>query len=342
MIKANDIVGKKVYYTKVGRKGVEKVKKLGRVHMVVFSPSGDELVGYLVKRPDVAGVVKREDAFLARDAFVTKEDGLHVTNQEDGLDAAARKRLGFDWDSCVMWLGMDVVTKGGKDLGYVRDIAIDPDGWRVCDFYVGHGSVEESLIGCVEVSVDMLAGHHKGKMVVDDAAAALQPVGGAAARAGEATARAKVESKKAVAKADEASAKAVDKGSRALGKALGDTKRAFAEAKREYQEETGTKKLEPQMEAREAADVRVSAPKVAGELHRSQEERGKAPVKTYAPAKGSSGPAAKAAESKQKPQTSTKRQQPTSQDVAREAGRQIGKMGKMFGDFADEFRKASK
>jgi uncharacterized protein YrrD len=342
MIKANDIVGKKVYYTKVGRKGVEKVKKLGRVHMVVFSPSGDELVGYLVKRPDVAGVVKREDAFLARDAFVTKEDGLHVTNQEDGLDAAARKRLGFDWDSCVMWLGMDVVTKGGKDLGYVRDIAIDPDGWRVRDFYVGHGSVEESLIGCVEVSVDMLAGHHKGKMVVDDAAAALQPVGGAAARAGEATARAKVESKKAVAKADEASAKAVDKGSRALGKALGDTKRAFAEAKREYQEETGTKKLEPQMEAREAADVRVSAPKVAGELHRSQEERGKAPVKTYASAKGSSGPAAKAAESKQKPQTSTKRQQPTSQDVAREAGRQIGKMGKMFGDFADEFRKASK
>lgn len=342
MIKANDIVGKKVYYTKVGRKGVEKVKKLGRVHMVVFSPSGDELVGYLVKRPDVAGVVKREDAFLARDAFVTKEDGLHVTNQEDGLDAAARKRLGFDWDSCVMWLGMDVVTKGGKDLGYVRDIAIDPDGWRVRDFYVGHGSVEESLIGCVEVSVDMLAGHHKGKMVVDDAAAALQPVGGAAARAGEATARAKVESKKAVAKADEASAKAVDKGSRALGKALGDTKRAFAEAKREYQEETGTKKPEPQMEAREAADVRVSAPKVAGELHRSQEERGKAPVKTYAPAKGSSGPAAKAAESKQKPQTSTKRQQPTSQDVAREAGRQIGKMGKMFGDFADEFRKASK
>ena len=342
MIKANDIVGKKVYYTKVGRKGVEKVKKLGRVHMVVFSPSGDELVGYLVKRPDVAGVVKREDAFLARDAFVTKEDGLHVTNQEDGLDAAARKRLGFDWDSCVMWLGMDVVTKGGKDLGYVRDIAIDPDGWRVRDFYVGHGSVEESLIGCVEVSVDMLAGHHKGKMVVDDAAAALQPVGGAAARAGEATARAKVESKKAVAKADEASAKAVDKGSRALGKALGDTKRAFAEAKREYQEETGTKKLEPQMEAREAADVRVSGPKVAGELHRSQEERGKAPVKTYAPAKGSSGPATKAAESKQKPQTSTKRQQPTSQDVAREAGRQIGKMGKMFGDFADEFRKASK
>jgi uncharacterized protein YrrD len=342
MIKANDIVGKKVYYTKVGRKGVEKVKKLGRVHMVVFSPSGDELVGYLVKRPDVAGVVKREDAFLARDAFVTKEDGLHVTNQEDGLDAAARKRLGFDWDSCVMWLGMDVVTKGGKDLGYVRDIAIDPDGWRVRDFYVGHGSVEESLIGCVEVSVDMLAGHHKGKMVVDDAAAALQPVGGAAARAGEATARAKVESKKAVAKADEASAKAVDKGSRALGKALGDTKRAFAEAKREYQEETGTKKPEPQMEAREAADVRVSAPKVAGELHRSQEERGKAPVKTYAPAKGSSGPAAKAAESKQKPQTSTKRQQPTSQDVAREAGRQIGKMGKMFGDFADEFRKASR
>lgn len=342
MIKANDIVGKKVYYTKVGRKGVEKVKKLGRVHMVVFSPSGDELVGYLVKRPDVAGVVKREDAFLARDAFVTKEDGLHVTNQEDGLDAAARKRLGFDWDSCVMWLGMDVVTKGGNDLGYVRDIAIDPDDWRVRDFYVGHGSVEESLIGCVEVPVDMLAGHHKGKMVVDDAAAALQPVGGAAARAGEATARAKVESKKAVAKADEASAKAVDKGSRALGKALGDTKRAFAEAKREYQEETGTKKLEPQMEAREAADVRVSAPKVAGELHRSQEERGKAPVKTYAPAKGSSGPAAKAAESKQKPQTSTKRQQPTSQDVAREAGRQIGKMGKMFGDFADEFRKASK
>ena len=59
MIRANDVVGKKVYYTKAGRKGAEKVKKLGRVHLVVFSPSGDELVGYLVKRGQSRGRVSR-------------------------------------------------------------------------------------------------------------------------------------------------------------------------------------------------------------------------------------------------------------------------------------------
>ena len=43
------------------------LKRLGRIHMTVFDPDGRRVVGFLVKRPDVAGMVKRSDRLLLHD-----------------------------------------------------------------------------------------------------------------------------------------------------------------------------------------------------------------------------------------------------------------------------------
>ena len=154
MAKIDAYQGVRVLLTKKARKDkknpdapAEKLSKLGKIHMAVFAPNGRQLVGFLVARPDVAGMVKREDAFLAWDSFEPCERGIVVTRPDDGLGDAARKRLGLDWDKCIMWAGMDARTRSGKVLGYVNDVEFDLKTGRAKTFYIGDGGMARALVG---------------------------------------------------------------------------------------------------------------------------------------------------------------------------------------------------
>ena len=128
MPRISALTGKTVLLLKKTKKDkdgsvTEKYQKFGRVRSAVFAPDGKRVVGFVVKRPDVAGMIKRGDAFLALDSFESyDEKSVVVTRQKDGLDDAALKRLGVDWDSCIIWSGMDARTTDGKSLGYVSDV----------------------------------------------------------------------------------------------------------------------------------------------------------------------------------------------------------------------------
>lgn len=252
-LRVSDVSGAPVYVPKAGRKGAAGTfSRMGRVHMVVFSPTGTQVVGLLVKRPDIAGMVRREDAFVALDSLRPCDGGLMVTRPDDGLDDAARRRLDFDWDACVIWTGMDARTVDGKRLGYVSDAEFDLDGGQVRAFSVGDGGVARSLVGSVMVPPSMVRGYHDGYMVVDAEAAGLELSGGMAARAGvgyakakiagkEVAEKAKVEGAKAAAAASKAAGEAgkvageaIDKGSRALGRQIGKTKGMFGAFMDEY------------------------------------------------------------------------------------------------------------
>lgn len=229
MLKLSQMNGVAVY----GPKGVlgkpsGTFTRLGKVHQTVFSPDGRRVVGFLVRRPDVAGMVKREDLFLALDAMAPCDGGVRATMGADSFDDAARSRLGLDWDSCMIWAGMDARTTNGKQLGYVNDAEFNTKTGEVANFMVGDGGVAQSLVGSVQIPADMLRGYQDGFMVVDAAAASQTLTGGVAARAGESYARAKYEGKKAAEKAGKAAGEAVDKGSRVLGKQLGRTKGMFS------------------------------------------------------------------------------------------------------------------
>ena len=153
----------------------------GVIHMEAFY----EKRAATVRRPDVAGMVRREDAFVALDSFDVGSLGLVVTRPKDGMDDAARERLGLDWDRCILWAGMDAKTTDGKELGWVSDIEFSPKTGNVKSFHVGDGAVAKSLVGNVEIPADMLRGYRDGYMLVDPEAATLALNGGLAARAGE-------------------------------------------------------------------------------------------------------------------------------------------------------------
>ena len=91
-----------------------------------------------------------------------------------------------------------------------------------------------------------------------------------------------------------------------------------------------------------AADVRVEklVERIAEKSAPTAGDSKKAPVKTYAPAAKKGAASKKPAATKK--QATAKKPVTTSDKVARAAGKQLGAFGKMFGDFKDEFNKASK
>ena len=230
MLKMTQLIGLAVYAPKGGRRRSDDaavpVKKIGKVRNVVCSPSGKRVAGLIVHQRDIAGMIAQPDLFVAYDSFETYEKGLLISRPDDGVDDAARKRLGLDWDSCIIWNSMDAKTEDGKQLGHVADIEFSTKTGKVRAYHLGDGNMAESLVGHVAVPGSMLIGYKDGWMIVSDEAAHLELSGGAAGKAGETYAKAKDSVSRATKKADDAASKAIDKGSREVGKALGKAKKA--------------------------------------------------------------------------------------------------------------------
>ena len=225
---------KKIFLIKPQKKGEDKLQKLGKVHFPLCYPGGRKLAGFLVKRPDVVGMVKREDIFVAFDALEIRDDLLCVKDIPAATGDAAIKRLKLEWDICILWTGMDAKTRSGKDLGFIGDLNVNWKTGEVESFHVGDGSVAQSLVGHLDIPTSYLLGYDKGFMIVKDEVLQLKLSGGAAGIAGEQYAKAKEEGKKIAAKVDDAGAKALDQGSKDLGKQLGKTKGMFGAFMDEY------------------------------------------------------------------------------------------------------------
>ncbi len=335
MLRVGSLTGRRVLLhkkTTTAKDGTvtDKYQKLGRVHAAVFTPDGKHVAGFTIKRPDVAGMVKRADAFLARDSLkVLDEKTVLVTRPEGGLDEAALRRLDLDWDRCIMWSGMDAKTTAGKPLGYVSDAEYDEGSGVVTRFFTADGGMARALIGSFVITPDMVRGYRDGFMIVEPGDKSVQLDGGLAGAAGEGYARAKAGASEVGKKVGVAAGEAVDKGSFALGRVLGKAKRAIADAATPEDEPPAVPEVP-------AADVRVEKP-TARIAEKSAEPAAGATrqrPKTYAPAAKTSAPKAKPAVKKKAPTTGDK--------VARAAGKQLSGLGKMFGSFKDEFDKASK
>lgn len=345
MLRIAELTGRKVLVhkkTKTAKDGTttEKYQKLGKVHNAVFYPDGRRVAGLMVKRPDVVGMVKHADVFLAWDSFVIADDGsLQVSGTEAPLDDGAIRRLGLNWDACIIWSGMDARTTTGKSLGYVSDAEVDERTGRVTRFLTTDGGMARALIGSFVITPDMVRGYSNGCMVIDPGERAVELDGGLAGAAGEGYARAKAGASKVGKQVSAAAGKAVDKGSFALGKALGKAKRAVADAAADDDESAASAPAVP------AADVRVEKPVEC--IAEKSTDPAAAPArpapKTYAPApKQAQKPAAKKPATKPAAKKPAPKPATSGDKVARAAGKQLSSFGKMFGDFKSEFDKASK
>jgi uncharacterized protein YrrD len=232
MLKVSQLMGIYVLEPKRGyvgdpKKAPEKdLTIVGQVHQVVFDPQGLNVVGMLVRKPDVGGMIKRRDAFLALDSMTASDYGLVTTRGAESLDEAAIERLGLDWDKCILWTGVDAKTSDGKELGWVSDVEFSAKTGRVRAFFVSDGSIAKSLVGNVVIPGDMLVGYKDGFMLVQPGAAGLSLDGGLAAKAGVGYARAKQGGKEAAAKAGKAAGDAVEKGAYGLGRMIGKAKKS--------------------------------------------------------------------------------------------------------------------
>ena len=323
-MKTTELLGAKVLLpkkpaTKGKHAGEERFSKLGKIHNVVFAPfkqgQPSQVVGVMVQKPDIAGMIKQDDAFVTLESLETIEQGLCVKDPENNVDKAAIRRLNLDFDNCILWHGMEARTKSGKSLGYVSGAEFDQVTGVVSAFLVGDGAGSEALVGSFAIKPEWLLGYSNGAMVLSDEAADAQLTGGLAAKAGEGYAAAAAKASEATAKAGKVVAEATEKGAFALGKTLAKAKRAIEDAT-EPDAEDDSERPAPVA----AEDVRLEKP--------SPEEQAAADKSTASKSDAKSASKSSA--------------QATANKAAKGFGMQLGRMGKMFSDFKDEFDKASK
>ncbi|QWT17786.1 PRC-barrel domain containing protein [Collinsella sp. zg1085] len=214
----------------------QRIKKLGKIHHPVFSPDGRKLVGFMVSLPDIVGMFKQADRFVAFDAVQVIEGSLVVSDKKDSYDTLAAQRLGVDLETCIIWTGMDVVTESGRTLGYCADADCHPKTGAVNFFAITASAASSALIGNLEMPASYLKGYRSRYMIVSDKAQDLEFSGGAAAVAAAASTRVSAEVKKGAAALDEHGSRALDEGSKALGKQLGRAKGMFGAFVSEYKQ----------------------------------------------------------------------------------------------------------
>lgn len=306
------LVGSRVYVhgkqTKKQRKNDQPAdpKKIGKVHNLVFSADSRVVVGVMLKRPDIAGMVKRDDRFIPLDALKFVDAGVICRGEKGDFDKDACKRLSLDLDHCIIWGGADVYCESGKFLGYVMDARVDVETGEVDCFCVQEGSAASSLVGTFDIPAAWVIRYDRGRMIVKDQAAKIELSGGLAGKAGEGYAAAKEGAKQAASKAGAAASVVVDKGSHGLGKVIGKAKVGVQRAVEDFQEASG-------------ADGASRAGKAAANT--AVGDASAAAGNGVAQAKAASDNGAKA---------------------ARVVGEQLGKTKGMFSGFLREFKDASK
>ena len=246
-----DFIGQKVYRapapgTRTTKDGTPRdPKRLGKMHRAVFSPNGTHLVGFMVSPPEILGMVKPSDRFVAYDALGVYEGALTVKDEKASFDQAAAKRLGVDLDRCLILVGMDVRCVSGESLGYCTDVAFDPKARAVDYLAVTRGAASSALLGNVRIPAPYLKGYREGCLVVADAARDLDASGGAAAKAAEASVIVGAKVKQGAKALDDHGSVALEKGTRALGRQLGRTKGMFSAFKDEFKRASGTGTTRP-------------------------------------------------------------------------------------------------
>ena len=213
--------------------GGRKAKRIGKVRHFVFHPTEKRLVGFTVKRPDAALMFRRKDLFVALGGYDVIDEGLLVHDDPEATDRGACKALGIDWDTCVIWVGMPVITKSGDMLGYVSLVTFDEVTGKIESISTENGAASDALLGTRVIPAALVRGFkrgigdaiapmgaydgeseteetERGAILVDDAALELAAEGGAAAAAGRATAIATDKAKKVVGRANAATDQVVD------------------------------------------------------------------------------------------------------------------------------------
>lgn len=361
VLTTKDLFGKRAVKVKTNRKGVEKTRRVGKVRRFVFHPTEKRLIGIMVKRPDLLLMFKRKDRFVRLGGFEIVDGRVVMGDDATMFDDKACTALGVDWDKCVMWSGMPVLTVSGDELGYVGTVTFDADTGDVISLQADAGMANDAVVGKRTIPGELIRGFRRGKgmvltemgdygevedeskalhgaILVSDAAADIETEGGVAEAAGKATAKvshkAKEDYEKAKPKMHEAAEKtgeAVNKGAYKAGEQLGKASGMFAEFKESYDKaKDGPADTD---EGLEAPAKKPTAP--AKKSSSGAASTAKAASKSAATKKSSSA----SSSSKKAAKKNDDNEMPSADDVTKAIGRQLGKASGMFAEFKENYDK---
>ena len=287
-----------------GKKGT---KRIGKVRRFVFHPKEKRVVGFVVKRPDLLWMFRRKDLFVAVSGYEIEDGRIVVSNDPAATNRAACKALGVDWDACVLWVGLPVMTEDGDALGVVGSVTFDRKTGVVDSVTTDSGATANALLGKREIPANLVKGFRRGMgaalaqtgaegeeseevvlgaILVAEEARDIAVEGGLAEKAGEATAVGVDKAHTAVDKAKPVASAAakktgevVNKGAYATGKQIAATKGMFSGFKEEYDKARGPKP------SQEKALEKAAEPK-AEELPAPTAQAKKAPAKQGAAKQG--------------------------------------------------------
>ncbi len=249
-----------------GKKGT---KRIGKVCRFVFHPKEKRVVGFVVKRPDLLWMFRRKDLFVSINGYDVKDGRIVVRNEPSATNRAACKELGVEWDDCVLWVGLPVMTNDGETLGVVGSVSFNRTTGAIESIGTDSGATANALLGKREIPASLVKGFKRGigaalartgeegqedddvvlgAVLVADEARDIAVEGGLAEKAGEATAVVVDKAHTAVDKAKPVASAAakktgevVNKGAYATGKQIAATKGMFSGFKEEYEKERGPK-----------------------------------------------------------------------------------------------------
>ena len=334
---SNLITTKELYNVRV-MGGKNASKRIGKVRAFVYHPKERRCIGIMVKRPDLLWMFHRKDLFVSLDGFEFEDGRVVLSDDSKTRDKAACKAIDVCLDDCVIWGGMPVVTESGATLGTVGVVTFSLMTGKVDSFLVDTGATANALLGTRSVPGDLvlgfrrgigcaLAGEYEGSdenpvlgaILVKDEAASIAIEGGAAEKAGAATAVAMDKAHTAVDKvkpkvseAAHVAGDAVNKGAYARGKQIGKATGMFSDFKEEYDKARGPK-----------PEKHVADEEVLVVDDDQEDEIEIAPDETP----------------KKKPAKKTS-QDSASEGIGRAVGSQLKAAGGMFSAFKEEFDKA--
>ena len=250
-----------------GKKGT---KRIGKVKSCVFHPTERRCIGFMVKRPDLLWMFHRKDIFVALDGFDFVDGRIRVKPDAPTSGHAVCRAMGLDWDKCVLWEGLPIMTADETAVGFVSNITFDIETGQVEAVEASNGATAKLLLGTLEVPASCIAGFKhgmgadlavkedsreageevvfKGAILVSDDVWELSPEGGWAEAAGKFTAKAGARARETAAAAKEAAdaakpkveaataaaGAAVKEGAEGVGRQVSATKDAFGAFKEEF------------------------------------------------------------------------------------------------------------
>ena len=250
-----------------GKKGT---KRIGKVKSCVFHPTERRCIGFIVKRPDLLWMFHRKDIFVALDGFDFVDGRIRIKPDAPTSGHAICRAMGLDWDKCVLWEGLPIMTADETAVGFVSNITFDIETGQVEAVEASNGATAKLLLGTLEVPASCIAGFKhgmgadlavkedsresgeevvfKGAILVSDDVWELSPEGGWAEAAGKFTAKAGARARETAAAAKEAAdaakpkveaataaaGAAVKEGAEGVGRQVSATKDAFGAFKEEF------------------------------------------------------------------------------------------------------------